>query len=151
MGIGASDRSLDAWNLGEEDRPILMPAIPQNVMQSCGAFWCHRKRICIILQSRFLFCFFLSSLSFSSQTLPPPSHSQKAPRCRVRALVEALAPCESHLPPTDDNRVRFIEIETYALEAGVDDSIWRCNMAFELREIVIRVMITNPLSVVSLA
>jgi hypothetical protein len=45
----------------------------------------------------------------------------------------------------------FIEIETYALGAGVDDRIWRCDMAFELREIAVRMMVTNPPSIISLA
>jgi hypothetical protein len=45
----------------------------------------------------------------------------------------------------------FIEIETYALGAGVDDRVWRCDMAFELWEVVVRMMVTDPPSIISMA
>jgi hypothetical protein len=35
----------------------------------------------------------------------------------------------------------LIKIKTYTLGAGIYDRVWRCNMTFELREIVIRMMV----------
>jgi len=43
-----------------------------------------------------------------------------------------------------------IKIDIYALGASIDDYIRRCDMAFEFREITIRMMVTNPRSIVSL-
>jgi hypothetical protein len=43
----------------------------------------------------------------------------------------------------------LIEIETYALGAGVDDSIWRGDMALKFREVPVRVGVVNPLRVVN--
>ena len=45
----------------------------------------------------------------------------------------------------------MIEIETYALGAGVDDHIQRGNMALKFGEVPIRVIVANPLHVVNYA
>jgi hypothetical protein len=43
----------------------------------------------------------------------------------------------------------LIEIEIYALGAGVDDCIRRGNMEFKFGEIPIRVIVANPLCVIN--
>jgi hypothetical protein len=44
-----------------------------------------------------------------------------------------------------------IKIEIYALGTSIDDRIRRCDMTFKVGEIMIRMMVTNPRSIVSLA
>jgi hypothetical protein len=44
-----------------------------------------------------------------------------------------------------------IKIETYGLRASVYNWVWRRDMAFEFGEIMIRMMVTDPCSIVSLA
>jgi hypothetical protein len=43
----------------------------------------------------------------------------------------------------------LIEIETYALGAGVDDRVRGGDMAFKFREVPIRVIVTDPSRVVN--
>jgi hypothetical protein len=47
-------------------------------------------------------------------------------------------------------KCNLIKINTYAPRASIDDCIWRCDMAFEFEEITIRMMVTNPHSIISL-
>jgi hypothetical protein len=44
-----------------------------------------------------------------------------------------------------------IKIKTHALGASVDDCVWRCNMKFKMWKIAIRMMVTDPRSMVSVA
>jgi len=43
-----------------------------------------------------------------------------------------------------------IKIEIYALGTSIDDRIRRCDMTFKVREIMIRMIVTKPPSIVSL-
>jgi hypothetical protein len=44
-----------------------------------------------------------------------------------------------------------IKIEIHALGTGVNDRVWRRDMAFECGEFTIRMMVTDPRSIIGLA
>ena len=45
----------------------------------------------------------------------------------------------------------LVDIKTYALGVGINDGIWRRDMAFELKEIAVRMMVKTPCVVIGRA
>ena len=100
--------------------------------------------------SRFLFFFCLSSLSFPPQAFTASLAFSKSAQMSHKSSSWRFS-SENHLSPIYDSRVQLDQDPTHALGASVDDRIRRCDMTFKMGEIVIRMVVTKPPSIVSLA